>query len=176
MELMIDRLSKRYGQHVALRELSLRLSPGMLGLVGPNGAGKTSLMRMIATLLSPTEGTIRWNGQDIRTHGQALRQVLGYLPQDFGVYPEFTGRQFLRYLAAMKGLPKSLVHRRVDEVLSTVNLEQEADRKLPTYSGGMKQTSCSGLTGRTSRREQSVSPFFSFPGFGGETGCPLRDG
>ncbi len=139
MELMIDRLSKRYGQHVALRELSLRLSPGMLGLVGPNGAGKTSLMRMIATLLSPTEGTIRWNGQDIRTHGQALRQVLGYLPQDFGVYPEFTGRQFLRYLAAMKGLPKSLVHRRVDEVLSTVNLEQEADRKLPTYSGGMKQ-------------------------------------
>jgi ABC-2 type transport system ATP-binding protein len=139
MELMIDRLSKRYGQHVALRELSLRLSPGMLGLVGPNGAGKTSLMRMIATLLSPTEGTIRWNGQDIRTHGQALRQVLGYLPQDFGVYPEFTGRQFLRYLAAMKGLPSSLIHRRVDEVLSTVNLEQEADRKLPTYSGGMKQ-------------------------------------
>jgi ABC-2 type transport system ATP-binding protein len=139
MELMIDRLSKRYGQHVALRELSLRLSPGMLGLVGPNGAGKTSLMRMIATLLSPTEGTIRWNGQNIRTHGQAFRQVLGYLPQDFGVYPEFTGRQFLRYLAAMKGLPKSLVHRRVDEVLSTVNLEQEADRKLPTYSGGMKQ-------------------------------------
>ena len=139
MELMIDRLSKRYGQHVALRELSLRLSPGLLGLVGPNGAGKTSLMRMIATLLSPTEGTIRWNGQDIRTHGQEIRQVLGYLPQDFGVYPEFTGRQFLRYLAAMKGLPKSLVHRRVDEVLSTVNLEQEADRKLPTYSGGMKQ-------------------------------------
>jgi ABC-type multidrug transport system ATPase subunit len=94
---------------------------------------------MIATLLEPTEGTIRWNGQDIRTHGQALRQVLGYLPQDFGIYPEFTGRQFLRYLAAMKGLPRSLVNRRVDEVLSIVNLEAEADRKLPTYSGGMKQ-------------------------------------
>ncbi len=110
-----------------------------MGLVGPNGAGKTSLMRMIATLLEPTEGIIRWNGQDIRTHAQALRQVLGYLPQDFGIYPEFTGRQFLRYLAAMKGLPSSLVNRRVDEVLEVVNLEREADRKLPTYSGGMKQ-------------------------------------
>jgi ABC-2 type transport system ATP-binding protein len=139
MELTIERLSKRYGQHWALRELSLRGAPGMVGLVGPNGAGKTSLMRMIATLLEPTEGTIRWNGQDIRTHGQALRQVLGYLPQDFGVYPEFTGRQFLRYLVAMKGLPSSLINRRVDEVLEIVNLEQEADRKLPTYSGGMKQ-------------------------------------
>src|SRR5258708_5902780 len=139
MELTIEHLSKRYGRDFALRELSLRIAPGMLGLVGPNGAGKTSLMRMIATLLEPTEGTIRWNGQDIRTHGQALRQVLGYLPQDFGVYPEFTGRQFLRYLASMKGLPRPLVNRRVDEVLSIVNLEQEADRKLPTYSGGMKQ-------------------------------------
>src|SRR5258707_4307274 len=139
MELTIEHLSKRYGQQWALRELSLRCEPGMLGLVGPNGAGKTSLMRMIATLLEPTEGTIRWNGQDIRTHGQALRQVLGYLPQDFGIYPEFTGRQFLRYLAAMKGLPSSLVHRRVDEVLEIVQMEQAADRKLPTYSGGMKQ-------------------------------------
>lgn len=139
MELTIEHLGKRYGQRWALRELALRCEPGLLGLVGPNGAGKTSLMRMIATLLSPTEGTIRWNGQDIRTHGQVLRQVLGYLPQDFGIYPEFTGRQFLRYLAAMKGLPRSLVNRRVDEVLEVVNLEAEADRKLPTYSGGMKQ-------------------------------------
>jgi ABC-type multidrug transport system ATPase subunit len=139
MELTVEHLSKRYGQHWALRELSLRCEPGMLGLVGPNGAGKTSLMRMIATLLEPTEGTILWNGQDIRTHGQALRQVLGYLPQDFGVYREFTGRQFLRYLAAMKGLPKSIANKRVDEVIEVVNLEQVADRKLPTYSGGMKQ-------------------------------------
>src|SRR2546429_3921642 len=137
MELTIEHLSKRYGQHWALRELSLRCEPGMLGLVGPNGAGKTSLMRMIATLLEPTEGSIRWNGQDIRAHGQVLRQVLGYLPQDFGIYPEFTGRQFLRYLAAMKGLPSSLVNRRVEEVLEIVNLEQMPDGKFPTYSGGM---------------------------------------
>ena len=139
MELTIERLSKRYGQHFALRELSLRCEPGMLGLVGPNGAGKTTLMRMIATLLEPTEGTIRWNGQDIRTHGQALRQVLGYLPQDFGIYPEFTGRQFLRYLAAMKGLPSPLLNQRVDQVIEIVDLEQAADYKLPTYSSGMKQ-------------------------------------
>jgi ABC-2 type transport system ATP-binding protein len=139
MELTLERLNKRYGQQWALHQLSLRLSPGLLGLVGPNGAGKTSLMRMIATLLEPTEGRILWNGQDIRTHGHLLRQVLGYLPQDFGIYPEFTGRQFLRYLAAMKGLPSSLLHQRVDEVLEMVNLEQVADRKLPTYSGGMKQ-------------------------------------
>jgi ABC-2 type transport system ATP-binding protein len=139
MELTLERLNKRYGQQWALHQLSLRLSPGLLGLVGPNGAGKTSLMRMIATLLEPTEGRILWNGQDIRTHGHLLRQVLGYLPQDFGIYPEFTGRQFLRYLAAMKGLPSSLLHQRVDEVLEMVNLEQVADRKLPTYSGGLKQ-------------------------------------
>jgi ABC-type multidrug transport system ATPase subunit len=139
MELTIDRLGKRYEQHWALRQLSLRCEPGMLGLVGPNGAGKTTLMRMIATLLEPTEGTIRWNGQDLRTHGEVVRRVLGYLPQEFGVYPEFTGRQFLRYLAAMKGLSHPLAQRRVDEVLEIVNLEQVADRKLPTYSGGMKQ-------------------------------------
>src|SRR5258706_5674669 len=139
MELTIERLGKRYGEHWALRQLSLRCEPGMLGLVGPNGAGKTTLMRMIATLLEPSEGTIHWNGQDIRTHGEALRQVLGYLPQEFGIYPEFTGRQFLRYLAAMKGLPKPIAHRRVDEVLEIVQMEQVADRRLPTYSGGMKQ-------------------------------------
>lgn len=139
MELEIECLGKRYGQHWALRGLSLRCEPGMLGLVGPNGAGKTTMMRMVATLLDPTEGSIRWNGKDIRHHGATLRQVLGYLPQEFGIYQEFTGRQFLRYLAAMKGLPTPLARRRVDEVLEIVAMEQVADRKLPTYSGGMKQ-------------------------------------
>ncbi len=139
MEVTMDHVSKRYGNHWALRELSLRCGPGLLGLVGPNGAGKTTLMRMLATLLDPTEGTILWNGQDIRRHGEAVRQVLGYLPQEFGIYREFSGRQFLRYLAAMKGLPKPLAQKRVDEVIEVVNLEAVADRKLPTYSGGMKQ-------------------------------------
>jgi ABC-type multidrug transport system ATPase subunit len=139
MELVIENLSKRFGNHWALRDLSLRAGPDLVGLVGPNGAGKTTLMRIIATLLDPTGGTVRWNGQDTRAHGAELRQVLGYLPQEFGIYPEFTGRQFLRYLAAMKGLPTALARRRVDEVLELVHLEAVADRRLTTYSGGMKQ-------------------------------------
>lgn len=139
MELIIENLSKRYDQNWALKDVSLRFEAGMVGLVGPNGAGKTTLMRIISTLLPPTGGRVTWDGQDSRTHGQQIRQILGYLPQDFGVYPEFSARRFLRYLAAMKGLPEPLAHRRVDEVLELVNLQQEADRKLGGFSGGMKQ-------------------------------------
>src|SRR5215210_2701233 len=139
MELIIENLSKRYDNKWALRDISLRFEPGLVGLVGPNGAGKTTLMRIISTLLPQTAGTVTWDGQDSRTHGQQIRQVLGYLPQDFGVYPEFTARRFLRYLASMKGLPKAMAQRRVDEVLELVNLEREADRKVGGFSGGMKQ-------------------------------------
>lgn len=139
MELIIDHVSKRYQQKWALRDLSLHCGPGMIGLVGPNGAGKTTLMRIIATLLHPTTGTVYWNGKDTQKHGNALRQVLGYLPQDFGVYPEFTGRKFLWYLAEMKGLPSPLAKRRVEELLELVNLTRVADQRLTTYSGGMKQ-------------------------------------
>lgn len=139
MELIMHDLGKRYGKQWGLRHFSLQCGSGVLGLVGPNGAGKTTLMRMVATLLEPTEGYVHWNGKDIQTHGTKLRQVLGYLPQEFGFYREFTGRQFLRYLAAMKGLPGSLARRRVDEVLEMVGLESTADHKLTNYSGGMKQ-------------------------------------
>ena len=139
MELVIDQVSKRYQTRWALREVSLRCGPGLIGLVGPNGAGKTTLMRLIATLSQPTSGAIAWNGQDTQKHGSALRQVLGYLPQAFGIYPEFTGRKFLRYLAELKGLPPSLARRRVDELLELTNLTQVADQRLTTYSGGMKQ-------------------------------------
>lgn len=139
MELVIDTLSKTYGTQTALHGVSLRSGPGMLGLVGPNGAGKTTLMRIIATLLDQTSGHVRWNGHDTRKQGAAIRQVLGYLPQEFGLYPELSARQFLRYLAAMKRLPKDLAARRVDEVLELVNLEHEADRRLRGYSGGMQQ-------------------------------------
>ena len=139
MELVIDNLGKQYGKQWGLRNFSIRCGSGILGLVGPNGAGKTTLMRMIATLLEASEGSIYWNGQNIRTHGAELRLVLGYLPQEFGLYPEFSGRQFLRYLAAMKGLPKALAQRRVDEVMEMVNLETVSNRKLATYSGGMRQ-------------------------------------
>jgi ABC-type multidrug transport system ATPase subunit len=139
VELVIENLGKQYGKQWGLRNFSMRCGSGILGLVGPNGAGKTTLMRMVATLLEASEGSIYWNGQNIRTHGAELRQVLGYLPQEFGLYPEFSGRQFLRYLAAMKGLPKVLAQRRVDEVIEIVNLETAANRKLAAYSGGMKQ-------------------------------------
>lgn len=139
MELVIENLSKRYKTNWALRDVSLRCGCGLLGLVGPNGAGKTTLMRIVATLIPQTHGTVRWNGRDTRTDGQAVREVLGYLPQEYGVYGEFSGRQFLRYLAAMKGLPAGLARDRTDEVIEMVSLQRDADRKLATYSGGMKQ-------------------------------------
>jgi ABC-type multidrug transport system ATPase subunit len=139
MELVLERLGKRYGEVWALRNVSLRVGPGMLGLVGPNGAGKTTLMRIVATLLEQTEGRATWNGHDTRDEGEAIRRMLGYLPQDFGLYPELSARKFLRYIAAMKGIPAELASRRVDQLIEIVNLEQVADRKLSGYSGGMKQ-------------------------------------
>jgi ABC-type multidrug transport system ATPase subunit len=139
MELVLEELGKRYGEVWALRDVSLRCGPGMLGLVGPNGAGKTTLMRIVATLLEQTEGRAEWNGHDTRHDGEAIRRTLGYLPQDFGLYPELTARKFLRYVAAMKGIPAELARRRVDQLVEVVNLEGVADRKLSGYSGGMKQ-------------------------------------
>ena len=139
MELNIEHLTKQYGHHVALQDISLSCGNEMVGLVGPNGAGKTTLMRILATLIPQTAGIVTWNGKDIRKEGQTIRQVLGYLPQEFGLYEEFNAREFLRYLAAMKGLPDSVARRRVNELIELVNLEKHADRKLRTYSGGMKQ-------------------------------------
>lgn len=139
MELMIEQVGKRYQTKWALRDVSLRCGPGLIGLIGPNGAGKTTLMRIIATLSQPTTGTVYWNGQDTGKQGAALRRVLGYLPQSFGIYPEFSGRKFLRYLAELKGLPTSLARGRVEELLEMTNLMQVADQPLATYSGGMKQ-------------------------------------
>jgi ABC-2 type transport system ATP-binding protein len=138
-DLEVIGVSKSYGPVRALEDISLSLDAGVIGLVGPNGAGKTTLMRIIASLIAPTRGTLRWHGRDVSRDGPAIRAVLGYLPQDFGVYPDFTARQFLRYLAAMKRLPGDYGKRRVDEMLELVNLERDADRRLRTYSGGMKQ-------------------------------------
>jgi ABC-type multidrug transport system ATPase subunit len=139
MALVIEHLGRRYGNRWAISDLSLVCEGGMLGLLGPNGAGKTTLMRIIATLLPPTTGTVRWNGRDVVANGQEIRSRLGYLPQQFGVYPEFSARRFLRYLAALKGLTGRGRDRRVDEVVELVNLEPDADRRLSAYSGGMLQ-------------------------------------
>lgn len=137
MELLLDCVSRQYQQKTAVKNVSVTLMPGVIGLLGANGAGKTTLMRMICGILSPTSGTISFDGMDVTE--ELYRDALGYLPQDFGYYPGFTGRDFLLYIAALKGLGKNAAKRKCEELLHTVNLEDAADRKIKTYSGGMKQ-------------------------------------
>jgi ABC-2 type transport system ATP-binding protein len=122
-----------------VRELSLRLGPGIVGLLGPNGAGKSTLMRVLATLAKPTSGRVLWNGTDIARDPDALRAELGFLPQDFGVYPALTAREFLAFLAAVKGLPSRSTAARVDDCLAMVGLAEAADKRLGDFSGGMRQ-------------------------------------
>ena len=140
MKLVIEQAGKRYGGKVwALRDFSLELGPGVLGLLGPNGAGKTTLMNIIATITRATEGRITWNGVDLAREPDAVRAVLGYLPQDFGVYPNLNAVEFLEYLAAVKGLDAAGARRRIDELLVLVNLADVRKRPLGGYSGGMRQ-------------------------------------
>src|SRR4051812_12591681 len=140
MELVIEGVGKRYkGDFWGLRGFSLVLKPGVLGLLGPNGAGKSTLMRILATITKPTEGRVLWNGEDIARTPDGLRSVLGYLPQDFGVYPNLTAVEFLEYLAAVKGLDGGVARRRIDELLALVNLTDARKKPLGGYSGGMKQ-------------------------------------
>ena len=135
--LRLEGVTKRYRNgHVAVREVSLDLGHGVLGLVGPNGAGKTSLMQMVATITKPTAGTIFFKGDDIVRKPDGLRRSLGYLPQDFGVYDNLTAREFLRYLAAMKGVGGRA---KIDEMLERVNLHGVANRRVGGFSGGMRQ-------------------------------------
>lgn len=137
MELVVDCLSKRYKNKIAVDRVSLRMQPGVYGLLGANGAGKTTLMRMICGILKPTSGTVAFDNKDVAT--EEYRSELGYLPQDFGYYPEFTGQDFLLYMAALKGLRKSYAKGKVKELLELVTLQDVAKKKIKTYSGGMKQ-------------------------------------
>ena len=137
MELVIDRLTKQFQNKIAVDRISLRLHSGVFGLLGTNGAGKTTLMRMLCGILQPTGGTIAFDGMDVREEG--YRAVLGYLPQDFGYYPEFTAMDFLLYMAALKGLPKKSAKRRANELLELVGLQDMDRKKIKTFSGGMKQ-------------------------------------
>ena len=141
MQLTIENISKRYkgSDSYALRNLSLNIGPGILGLLGPNGAGKSTLMRIIATITKPTHGTVHWNGIDIAQHPDEIRSVLGYLPQDFGVYPNLNADEFLRYMAAIKGVAPEAARERIDDLLAFVNLLEARKRPLGDYSGGMKQ-------------------------------------
>ncbi len=137
MELIIDRVSKQYQNNIAVDRISVKLQKGVYGLLGANGAGKTTLMRMICGILKPTSGTISFDGIDVSE--EKYRSILGYLPQDFGYYPEFTGMDFLLYMAALKGIGKSQSKRKAKELLQLVSLQNVAKKKIKTYSGGMKQ-------------------------------------
>lgn len=137
MELIIDRVSKQYKNKIAVDRISVKLQRGVYGLLGTNGAGKTTLMRMICGILKPTSGTISFDGIDVSEEN--YRSVLGYLPQDFGYYPEFAGMDFLLYMAALKGMGKAQAKRKTEELLELVSLQDVAKKKIKTYSGGMKQ-------------------------------------
>ena len=137
MELRADRVSKQYKNKIAVDRLSFTLGRGVTGLVGANGAGKTTLMRMICGILVPTSGEITYNG--IPVTEEAYRNLLGYLPQEFGYYPEFTGLDFLVYFGALKGLSRKAAENRAEELLDLVGLDQVRKKKVKTYSGGMKQ-------------------------------------
>ena len=135
--LTIEAVSKKYrGGALAVRDVSLRIGPGVLGLLGPNGAGKTTLMQMIATITRPTAGRIFFGETDIAKRPDALRATLGYLPQDFGVYENLTAREFLGYFAALKGVRSRA---KVDAMLEVVNLHGSANRAVGGFSGGMRQ-------------------------------------
>ena len=137
MELVIDRLTKQFQNKIAVDRVTLRLHRGVFGLLGTNGAGKTTLMRMLCGILQPTGGTITFDGMDVREEG--YRAILGYLPQDFGYYPEFTAMDFLLYMAALKGLPKQAAKWKAKELLELVGLQDMGRKKIKTFSGGMKQ-------------------------------------
>jgi ABC-2 type transport system ATP-binding protein len=140
MQLDITDVTKVYQEGItAVSGVSARIGPGILGLLGPNGAGKSSLMRILATVTRPTRGQVTWNDVDIAAHPNELRRVLGYLPQDFGVYPHLTAPELLSYLAAVKGLNTRSARKRIDELLEVVNLTEARKRPLGTYSGGMRQ-------------------------------------
>lgn len=140
MELLIEGVSKKYSSNFwGVKDFSLKLNSGVLGLLGPNGAGKSTLMRMVATITRPSEGRILWNGHDSSKNPDIIRKDLGYLPQDFGVYPHLNAVEFLKYIASIKGIHGREAKRRIDELLILVNLTEACKRPIGGYSGGMRQ-------------------------------------
>ncbi len=139
MELKIENLSKRFQDVAAVDNISCLLTTGVYGLLGVNGAGKTTLMRMLCTLLKPTEGRILWDGQDIFKLDGAYRRILGYLPQEFGYYPDFTVQDYLNYIASIKGLRPAVARKRTVLLLQQVGLAGAENKKMRKLSGGMKR-------------------------------------
>ncbi|WP_302416298.1 ABC transporter ATP-binding protein [Blautia marasmi] len=139
MELTIDQISKKYKDKEAVSQVSLKLTPGVWGLLGANGAGKTTLMRMVAGILKPTEGKVLYDGISIQVLGEKYRDIFGYLPQEFGFYPEFTVQDYLEYMAVLKGLDKKVSKRRIGELLENMSLVEVRKKKIIKLSGGMKR-------------------------------------
>ncbi|MCM1057994.1 MAG: ATP-binding cassette domain-containing protein [Firmicutes bacterium] len=137
--LTLKHITKKYRDKTALDDVTLELDRGIYGLLGPNGAGKSTLMNIITGNIKPTNGEVLWDNSDIRTLGADFRSLIGYAPQQQGLYNSFSGRRFLSYMAALKGIPKKEVHYEIKRVLSYVNMQEAADRAIGSYSGGMKQ-------------------------------------
>lgn len=138
-ELSLNHVSMKYKEKVAVNHVSYEFRHGVYGLLGANGAGKTTLMRLLCNLLPPAEGEILCDGKEIGSLGGEYRRMLGYLPQEFGYYPEFTAERFLRYLGQLKAIPKGILEERIDEMLHLTGLEKERKMKIKSYSGGMKR-------------------------------------
>lgn len=139
MELKITGLTKKFQETTAVRGVTHTLTPGVYGLLGVNGAGKTTLMRMLCTLLQPTDGSVTWDGRDIFAMGGEYRRILGYLPQDFGYYPDFTVYDYLLYIASIKGLRPMVAKERAQQLLGQVGLTAAKNKKMKKLSGGMKR-------------------------------------
>ena len=137
MKLLADRITKQYKNKIAVDRVTAEFTKGVYGLLGANGAGKTTFMRMLCGILAPTSGTVTFDGIDAGE--EEYRNVLGYLPQDFGYYPDFTAWDFLMYMSALKGFDKKSARIKIEELLEFVSLSDVAKKKIKTYSGGMKQ-------------------------------------
>lgn len=137
--LVVNHVTKKYGNFVVLENIDLEFSPGIYGLLAANGSGKTTLMKMLATLSHPTRGEILWNGTEINHLGESYRNVIGYLPQEVGFYPNYSPLQYLEYISALKGIKKSIAKERIPELLALVGLSDVANKKMKKFSGGMIQ-------------------------------------
>lgn len=139
MMLVVNNVTKKYKNFVALEEVNLEFENGVYALLAPNGAGKTTLIKMLTTLLFPTKGEILWEGNDVRGLDETYRELVGYLPQEFGYYKNYSPRQFLEYLAALKGMERSQAQDKITQLLHEVGLEDVIDKKMRKFSGGMIQ-------------------------------------
>lgn len=137
--LSVEHVTKRYKDFTVLEDINLTFENGVYGLIAPNGAGKTTLIKMIVTLLRPSEGVIRWDGEDIWKLDWKYRELVGYLPQQFGYYRNYTPRAYLRYISALKGLSRAASEEKISELLNRVSLTDVADKKMRKFSGGMVQ-------------------------------------